>query len=429
MAQEASTTGSELPKKSKARWAILRNALLHKSRESSTEASIHRFPGYKLIKQHPVTNTKELRSKLQQVQLRLSSTQSNEEKAEITMITMLALGCLPASAQFSVELDGPISNETTSFIHTLQEKCGSAFQIEPQDSENSSLKLLVTQKKSPTSTLYKCCVYPLDDSLSLLTREPKETHLSLQDLVSHRTAGVDNTGNICVWDSERTLAYLLYQPEEMRVLVPQTTRRILELGTGMAGLAGVALALRLAQQQTTEEKLYVTLTDGHAEGVKNNKINQELTRAYAPSHYDSLEVDTQVLLWTTDIQSDLPPQDMCLISDCTHFQNFHSALAVTILRSLRVGGRALMCQPDRGGSSDKFTELLMCLKVPIVELAKTSFPVIEDMHEKSLEQFPDTYDEQTHMPRIFILTKLRELTQEDSQHFMAHQMARDCKLK
>jgi predicted nicotinamide N-methyase len=341
---------------------------------------------------------------------------------------MLALGCLPASAQFSLELDGPISHETTSFIHALQEKCDSAFQIELQDSEDS-LKLLVTQKKSPISTLYKCCVYPLDDSVSLLTREPKETHLSLHDLVSHRTAGVDNTGNICVWDSERTLAYLLYQPEEMRVLVPQTTRRILELGTGMAGLAGVSLALRLAQEQTTKEKLYITLTDGHAEGVKNNKINQELTSAYAPSHYDSLEVDTQVLLWTTDIRSDLPPQDLCLISDCTHFQNFHSALAVTILRSLRVGGRALMCQPDRGGSSDNFTDLLMCLKVPIVELVTTNFPVIEDMHEKSLEQFPDTYDEQTHMPRIFILTKLREITQEDSQQFMAHQVARDCKLK
>jgi predicted nicotinamide N-methyase len=426
MSKEASTTGSGFPKKAKARWAILRNALLHKARESSTEASIHRFPGYQLLKQQPLTNTKELRSKLQRVQLGLNSTQSNEEKAEITM---LALGCLPASAQFSLELDGPIGDETTSlFIHTLQEKCGSAFQIEPQDSEDS-LKLLVTQKRSPTSTLYKCCVYPLDDSVSLLTREPKETHLSLQDLVSHRTAGVDNTGNICVWDSERTLAYLLYQPEEMRVLVPQTTRRILELGTGMAGLAGVSLALRLAQQQTINEKLYVTLTDGHAEGVKNNKINQELTRAYTASHYDSLQVDTRVLLWTTDIQSDLPPQDVCLVSDCTHFQNFHSALAVTILRSLRVGGRALMCQPDRGGSSENFTDLLMCLKDPIVELAKTSFPLIKDMHEKSLEQFPDTYDEQTHMPRIFILTKLREPTQEDSQQFVTHQVARDCKLK
>jgi hypothetical protein len=303
MPQKASTAGSEFPKKAQARWAILRNALLHKARESSTEASIHRFPGYQLLKQQPLTNTKELRFKLQRVHLKLNSTQSDEEKAEITMLAMLALGCLPASAQFSLELDGQISDETMSFIQTLQEKCGSAFQIEPQDSEDS-LKLLVTQKKSPTSTLYKCCVYPLDDSVSLLTREPKETHLSLQDLVSHRTAGVDNTGNICVWDSERTLAYLLYQPEEMLVLVPQTTRRILELGTGMAGLAGVSLALRLAQQQTTKEKLYVTLTDGHAEGVKNNKINQELI--FSPIYHHRMCVWYPIVLTSKTSTQRLP---------------------------------------------------------------------------------------------------------------------------
>ena len=52
------------------------------------------------------------------------------------------------------------------------------------------------------------------------------------------------------------------------------------------------------------------------------------------------------------------PYDLVLVSDCTHFTEFHADLAVTIGRVLRVGGVCILCQPRRGTSLGLFMELI-----------------------------------------------------------------------
>ena len=52
------------------------------------------------------------------------------------------------------------------------------------------------------------------------------------------------------------------------------------------------------------------------------------------------------------------PYDLVLVSDCTHFTEFHADLAVTIGRVLRVGGVCILCQPRRGTSLRLFMEVI-----------------------------------------------------------------------
>jgi hypothetical protein len=261
--------------------------------------------------------------------------------------------------------------------------------------------------------------------------------------VSHRTTGVDNTGNICVWDSERALAHLLYHHFEDFPIASASPQHILELGTGMAGLAATSLGLRLVQRrrlqkQETENKINVTLTDGHADGVQNNIINQHLTKAFSSASsdhpYHSLNVSSKVLLWTTDYVDGCTLgllQEIVLVSDCTHFQNFHAALAITMLRSLRVvTGKAIFCQPNRGDSLDNFCSLLQTPNIDgLVSLEWWTHPVLEEQHNQAEEQHPKVYDENLHCPRILLVTKLRDLTEKDCHEFVSHQTSREASAK
>ena len=196
----------------------------------------------------------------------------------------------------------------------------------------------------------------------------------------------------------------------------------------MAGMAGISLGLRLAQLQI-ENKINVTLTDGHSDGVKNNLINQHLTEAYSKTlsqhhPYLSLSVSSRVLLWTTDTETtSAKGQDVVLVSDCTHFQNFHAALAITMLRSLRKGGVALFCQPDRGDSLKNFIKLLMT-PFDLVSLKVIEHPILERENERALEQHIGVYDRNLHFPKILVVTKLRDLNDQDRHDFVVHQQNR-----
>lgn len=420
-----SNGGDELKKdRAKARWSILRNALLQKA-QTSNDHSIHRYAGYHLLA--PASEgTKE--SKILEDVLKYHacddqlSLDENLDQLEFKICALAALcpkgKCLDiAKVQYS----------STEVMGKLKERCQSTVRMLVVDDKNPSEKLTVlVQESSKALTKYTCRQYKLDEACSLFTREPLETKLSIQDLVSHRTTGVDNTGNICVWDSERTLSFLLYHHlDDFRTSRIQTARRVLELGTGMAGLAAIALALRLVQDSKSPIKIAVTLTDGHAEGVKNNDVNQVLTKAYCSNNsdhpYHSLSIETRCLLWTTELESNLLEQDLVLVSDCVHFQNFHAALATTTLRSLCVGGVALFCQPLRGDSLDNFVNLLTCAREDLVSIEWIQHAAIEKAHENALSQHKDVYDENLHYPKLLAVTKLKGVTKEDCQKFEDHQ--------
>jgi hypothetical protein len=440
-----------------ARWSILRNALLQKSSSSSAH-SIHRFPGYQLLRPETTdTTSKQDVARIMDPLLKTydwNPAQSLEENLHQLEIAILALGCCKPKG-CCLQVQGfPEKKDTKPsswIIDTLKQNCRSSVNLQVVDESTDLLTLLVQEG---SSTKYNSCQYRLDDTCSLWTREPRETKLSLEDLVSHRTTGVDNTGNICVWDSERTLAYLLYHHFKDLDLMKRP-RSILELGTGMAGLAAISLGLRIVQLEEdindddeqhprSEYPIQVTLTDGHAEGVKNNLVNQYLTRVFANTAtsdddderhpYKKLDVSAKVLLWTTDLSPATTTKkevsDVVLVSDCTHFQNFHAALAITTLRSLRVGGTAIFCQPQRGDSLENFCTLL---KVPttivglLASLEWKTHPLLEEQHLRALKEKSDVYDPNLHQPKLLLVTKLRELTEEDCQAFVAHQKERDVK--
>ena len=274
----------------------------------------------------------------------------------------------------------------------------------------------------------------------------------VEALLSHRNHGVDNTGNVRVWDAEATLAgfllSLLFDDEDVRDFEEKNVEgfknnsclkelrhdlrtillasksdseceghdsecNLLELGAGQAGLAGLALvaastacyshcaehAERISAGGSSKMKaLHVVLTDGHPKCVGNNDVCVKMIAKWShqqniPKNGHLPRVSTQLLLWDSSqkgadackrmnsliaqnlknqkgneaihisdpingISVDSGMYRLCLASDCVHFQEFHDGLFLTIARTLSVGGIALLCQPKRGSSLKNFMNLV-----------------------------------------------------------------------
>ncbi|KAL7579730.1 hypothetical protein ACA910_021872 [Epithemia clementina (nom. ined.)] len=298
-------------------------------------------------------------------------------------------------------------------------------------------------------------------------------HFSLRELASHtgttanssnsnKNTAVDNTGNVCIWDAEKTLTWALAQQllqnqevhdtdisTKLLPLIEQpdsssssssasaspcpSVGTVLELGIGMAGLAGLFLSQCGAARR-------VILTDGHDQCVQNNRINVRLTNACTRSLMQSNHATTmstsasafqqnhtpecRVLLWALD--DHVPDKDLwdcadlTLVSDCTHFEHYHGHLLWTLLQCTKLQtGRIWMCQPERGKSLKRFRNLIEAvnryrtqqksdLKVvsndghetttmpaapvqvgPLVEImGEPNFPKLEEMHESFLGKPP-----------------------------------------
>lgn len=414
--------------RARARWAILRNALLQRDPQNSStliDHSIHRFPGYRLLKRRPF-NAAKLSQKLRV--FCWEDDLSHESNLAKLLITCLAVAAAFPKGQ-QIIVDGAPACDF--WIDELTEKCNSCLSIIASEASGSTHLLLQEKKESSKYSIYE---YVFDDQCKLLTREPRENRLSVHDLVSHRKTGVDNTGNFCVWDSERTLAFLLFHHlEYFGLLELRAATKITELGTGMAGLSAIALGLRLQLNKTNavDKKIEVTLTDGHPDGVLNNQVNRFLTTlsidSESNSPYFGVSVSEKVLLWSVDAKrSDEEPQDLVLVSDCIHFQNFHAALAITTLRVLHLGGKAIFCQPARADSLINFFELLRICP-DLSSLQWLEHPILQDCCARAKLEFKASYDESLHKPQLLIIQKLRDLSQKDCDAFVAHQLSRKVK--
>lgn len=252
----------------------------------------------------------------------------------------------------------------------------------------------------------------------------------MEALLSHRHHGVDNTGNVRVWDAEGTLAGFLLslvldcgehgdngddvgslaevnqkniRLMELRrdiraMLVANDTSgastdggakyptcNLLELGAGQAGLAGLSMAAASKDADNQMKPLRVVLTDGHPKCIENNEACAKMmVSSSTPEGQRRFRVDARLLLWESspkgamacsrinELVGDLPSlanvgkinsyddegmYQICLASDCVHFQDFHDGLLTTIARTLVVGGIALLCQPTRGSSLGNFMAL------------------------------------------------------------------------
>lgn len=291
--------------------------------------------------------------------------------------------------------------------------------------------------------------------------------LSLQELTSHHhNEGVDNTGNICVWDSEQTMAFcLLKHLHQNKLSLPYERDAadgidILELGSGMAGLAGLALVNKLQQQQQQPVRLW--LTDGHPQAVQNNRVHAYLRHLQRKSNalstsskkYEGNSVQCRVLRWALEkptaaptrssLSMEIPPRNcqIAIVSDCTHFQEFHAHLILTLAYSVRVHGSVYLCQPHRGTSLERFLNVVRSTGTATDATSAHStshqdeeLPLFSiEWLDNSIQEVEDTvttaaslphYDTNIHRPHWILLRKLREITDKDRSLVLAHMGGRD----
>lgn len=402
-------TASDASQRAKGRWAILRNALMSRSRgdsqedEPSIRYSIHKFAGFQMLHRNELSNAE---SKL------------------------------------------------------LSERCN--VDVIPATHVIFEYNLPVMSKILGTN---------FEPILKVRTTERKIVKPDIKELISHQVYGVDNTGNTRVWDSSNVLAYLIMSEKKLvrhstemakrnndeddfysdnvpfigledilslasckTVAEPQEKLRVLELGAGMAGLPALSLlsleSFRCKEKLDNIPKIEVCLSDGHPLCVENNKICAKLTHSLGHACCEKLLwksdeeglKECESLLTDIDDIYDTPEErksckfDLILVSDCTHFIDFHTDLAATIGRLLRIQGRCMMLQPHRGKSLMKFIRIAESINYGKKSCSGPLFKIdlhdmfnekIHDMHKKYVVQLENVYDPNIHRPLLLTLTKLR----------------------
>lgn len=226
--------------------------------------------------------------------------------------------------------------------------------------------------------------------------------------------------------------------------IPAKRLRVVELGAGMAGLCGLSLAAFGMMSERTDIDIQLTLTDGHPDAVRSNQICAALTsQLYASATNNDSNGDTpnrnritcQRLLWN-DGQDGVEEcraltnhgqnqYQLCLASDCVHFQEFHAALVATIGRLLDVGGVCLLCQPRRADSLANFMKVVNAVnacssaaeqgsadcattnKVFEMNLHERYNQRLWDLHQTELARVEDgIYDPDIHYPMLLVLKKV-----------------------
>eukprot|EP00904_Undaria_pinnatifida_P002540 jgi/Undpi1/12287/HiC_scaffold_5.g01963.m1 len=175
--------------------------------------------------------------------------------------------------------------------------------------------------------------------------------VTLQQLFAHRVHGVDNTGNVRVWPAEQVLLHVLLNGPLASSLEGS---RVLELGAGKTGLAGLGVA-------ACSGAAGVVITDGNPDALRNLEACVELNAK--KSVFGNTKVSARRLMWDsldrdgdTAALCDSHPGgfDLIIASDCLFFKDFHGDLKYTIETLLAPNGRAILVQPQRGGTVDLF---------------------------------------------------------------------------
>lgn len=414
--------------RARGRWQILRQALLQANLnkanndvdDENNAASIHRFPGYRMLPSTVVQ--KRLRSAANMERLR---TIHSMEDVEGSVRVFVALNNCPQLGDSSEEravVDfrvpilpwDPVCNEI--------ERLGCAIVA-----SNRSEQMIFVRLPPPKRPYYCIKEYMLpirandsNEGLSVLIHEKRQRAVSsLQELVRHRSTGIDNTGDVCVWDAAVTLAWALVLHQQQH---PKSTNfsdanptTVLELGAGMAGLAGLSL-FQMVQASATKPPVRLYITDGQISAVKNNRVHCRCMGFEEPS------VHCQVLQWDTSPTNASLQSAYTLVADCTHFTEFHGHLFWTAVYHTAVEGVIWMCQPERTGTWKQFLHLVEAVNTaassPLLSVQEKSFPALQRKHETFAQN--SAYIPHLHLPRLFVLTKLRPEEESDRQVVLSH---------
>lgn len=275
---------------------------------------------------------------------------------------------------------------------------------------------------------------PRDESSSfLLVRERSpEQVISMAELTSHRRGhAVDNTGNVCVWDCEKTLLWALLQSD-------RKFQRVLELGAGMAGLVGLGLGAAIRASE-------VIVTDGNPTSLQSNRTHVRLMEAKQPLQ---CMVHARLLPWALqaseegEVFRDLEQQyqaDLSVVSDCTHFERYHGNLFWTLIQCTAIGGEIWMCHPNRGETLDRFLDMVQLFALHdatngaprpemLLSMKEVTFLELGEKHKQLLRNDPN-YCPNIHKPRIFCLSKLRQATENDRNLIVQHMATRNADRK
>lgn len=219
-----------------------------------------------------------------------------------------------------------------------------------------------------------------------------QTPTSLQAMM-----GFNNTGNVCVWPSEEVLAYYCLKHRDLFA-----GKRVLELGAGMAGLAGFAVA-------GCSEALEVAITDGNQDSVENLALCVAANAdAAGGTVYRGTAVSTGLLVWdrADPYAEHAGRYDLLICADCLFFVDVHIDLCHVIATLLKPGGRAIIIGPRRSGTLEKFIDVARDRLV--VTREATVDPVVEDCHLKACSSDPDcSYEPDIHRP--ILLNIINEL--------------------
>jgi len=114
---------------------------------------------------------------------------------------------------------------------------------------------------------------------------------------------------------------------------------VCELGAGMAGLAGVAVA-------AGSEAEKVVLSEGNPQCVSNLETIIAQNQDPACSFFKAKEVSARQILW--DTSSSFPREfDVILVADCFYALDVHESLLHVIKSVLKPGGEAYLMAPLR----------------------------------------------------------------------------------
>lgn len=425
--------------RARGRWKLLRNALLDDSSaivssSSRTDMmlinchSIHSFKGYQMLQTEWVDENE--RNDIHGVQLLKKLLCDVEGYA-------YSREDLPRLVRVLQAIRLPREDITLKCeLGTIRDSFGDMpmgwlAEISQDSNNNATIWRIKRENVSPMLYTdfgiksYRCtnvsCGGGNDDNV-IYIHERRRQRTTLQDLVRHRTTGIDNTGSVCVWDAAQTLAWYVGTHIAQIISINAKEERelkILELGAGMAALSSLMILKQLHNRHKKKIQAKVFITDGQVESVENNKINLLLLHAELRNNVECL-----LMPWSFSVSSSTTmasiQASITLIADCTHFEEFHGELLWTMLYHAAVGGTIYLCQPMRGQSWSNFSALMETINgrsaSPIVQVTQIMNSELEtkriDFESKSAT---NGYRLDVHHPYIFSVTKLRIETEDDQK--------------